>query len=1168
MKKFLLLISAMLVMTGIINAQDVYSAGYYRNSSNKKVAAVYKNNQNLYEKTSGTYQFESTSVVCKGSDVYWSVNWFSEDGNTHTFADIYKNGSVYLNSSTSGRSINDMFTFVNNIYAVGYQKDGSINKAVVWKNDDQAPYKTFGANDYESNATSGVPYTAEGNYFVVGGYQCTSISTYHGVIWYSKTNSALYTFPDGTKILDIFCYNNDIYSVGTAVEGSVQKLKVWRNNNLVYTLYEPFLSNRASIWVDANDIYVAARGSSYADIIWKNGTELYYGSIIESVIANTDGVYAAGYENSGGIIWKDGTTLYTLSNCELINSMYIAEPECTDSDVRTLPFTETFENGETEWACWTKVDTDGSGSFSSWERSGTHVNVAVQPYAGDYCARHGFTSASAQEGWLISPRIFLQPGRDNTTLTFKSYEQYPNDMEYEGVLVSTTSTSTSAFTEVWSQNNASATWKDVNISLAAYQGQAVYIAFKYTGQNGHSWFIDNISITESWNPCGVKSVPYTMNFDSGDNEPGYCWYNLDLDHSGDGRHWKYNSSEQCAYHPYGQQNMPQQGALFTPYFNLPSGANYTMTFNTKTTSSGDNMFESVGVIVDPNTLNAPNVNDAVFIWQESTYSSSWVERSIDLTQYAGHTICICFFYQGVYARNWYIDDFTITNATPQYNINVVANNASWGTVTGGGTYDQGANVTISATPNSGYNFLKWTKDGTEVSTNASYSFTATENATYTAVFGEQSVNYYTITAEASPLEAALVEGGGTYAEGETVMLAVSPNMGWIFDQWQDGNTDNPRTITVTGDATYTAECSQMTYSINVSANPAEGGTVEGSGTYPYGEYVVLRAHANEGYDFLNWNDGNTDDERVIVVDGDADYVAYFAEQGATTYTITVLSADPELGSVSGGGTFTEGTVITISAEPVGYATFTRWNDGNTNATRNVTVTGDATYTAYFQMGTLYTITVESLNPEMGTVSGGGEFPAGAEIAIQATAFGGYHFNGWDDNNYENPRMITVTGNATYRARFSDQQQETYTITVMCNTNEGTVIGGGSYPAGTTIQIAAIPNAGFLFKEWNDGNTQNPRSITVTGNALYFATFRGDGIDENGAQIISLYPNPAKDVIRIDGLNDNTEVRIYNVLGGLVKVVNVNSEEEISISELPAGMYIVRFGASALQFTKE
>lgn len=67
----------------------------------------------------------------------------------------------------------------------------------------------------------------------------------------------------------------------------------------------------------------------------------------------------------------------------------------------------------------------------------------------------------------------------------------------------------------------------------------------------------------------------------------------------------------------------------------------------------------------------------------------------------------------------------------------------------------------------------------------------------------------------------------------------------------------------------------------------------------------------------------------------------------TTYTLTAVSANTAQGSVSGGGTYAAGTVVTLVATPASGYTFSRWSDGSTEASRQVTVTADATYTAEF-----------------------------------------------------------------------------------------------------------------------------------------------------------------------------------------------------------------------------
>ena len=68
-----------------------------------------------------------------------------------------------------------------------------------------------------------------------------------------------------------------------------------------------------------------------------------------------------------------------------------------------------------------------------------------------------------------------------------------------------------------------------------------------------------------------------------------------------------------------------------------------------------------------------------------------------------------------------------------YNIKVKANNSDWGTVTGGGKYEEGATATLEATANAGYTFVEW-NDGAK---NNPYNVTVTADAEYTATFAAQ-----------------------------------------------------------------------------------------------------------------------------------------------------------------------------------------------------------------------------------------------------------------------------------------------------------------------------------------------------------------------------------------------------------------------------------------------
>lgn len=86
----------------------------------------------------------------------------------------------------------------------------------------------------------------------------------------------------------------------------------------------------------------------------------------------------------------------------------------------------------------------------------------------------------------------------------------------------------------------------------------------------------------------------------------------------------------------------------------------------------------------------------------------------------------------------------------------------------------------------------------------------------------------------------------------------------------------------------------------------------------------------------------------------------------------------------------------------------------------------------------------------------------------------------------------------------------YTVTVTANNDEyGTVTGSGEYEENAVATLTATPNAGYNFVNWNDGNTQNPRLVTVTADASYIANFEevaGVNISFGSAQWTASYVN--------------------------------------------------------------
>lgn len=279
--------------------------------------------------------------------------------------------------------------------------------------------------------------------------------------------------------------------------------------------------------------------------------------------------------------------------------------------------------------------------------------------------------------------------------------------------------------------------------------------------------------------------------------------------------------------------------------------------------------------------------------------------------------------------------------------------------------------------------------------------------------------------------------------------------------------------------------------------------------------------------------------------------------GGCNFTVTLSVNNSAMGSVSGGGTYTQGATATISATPNNGYHFDHWSDGNAQNPRTITVTQDVSLTAYFVQDEVqtYTITLYTNNASMGSVTGGGTYEQGTTVQISAIPNNGYHFDHWSDGNTQNPRNITVNSNITLTAYFV-QNTHYYTVTLSSNDyTMGTVTGGGQYEQGTTATCAAVPYNGYHFVRWSDNNTQNPRSIIVNNNislTAYFAANTGiEDIDNSG---IIVY---AKD----------NQIHIDEAIGEKISVYSIDGR---TIASLPraidhvtipvvAGIYIVKIG---------
>ncbi|TVQ08063.1 MAG: T9SS C-terminal target domain-containing protein [Bacteroidetes bacterium] len=125
---------------------------------------------------------------------------------------------------------------------------------------------------------------------------------------------------------------------------------------------------------------------------------------------------------------------------------------------------------------------------------------------------------------------------------------------------------------------------------------------------------------------------------------------------------------------------------------------------------------------------------------------------------------------------------------PVYTLTLEASPAEGGTISGAGEYEEGTDISVTATANEGFTFINWTQNGTEISSDANFTYTMpAEDVLLIAHFEADEPELFIVTLLVEPGAGGVVTGEGVYEEGDEVTITATPSQGYIFLRWKNEN---------------------------------------------------------------------------------------------------------------------------------------------------------------------------------------------------------------------------------------------------------------------------------------------------------------------------------------------------------------------------------------------
>jgi len=281
------------------------------------------------------------------------------------------------------------------------------------------------------------------------------------------------------------------------------------------------------------------------------------------------------------------------------------------------------------------------------------------------------------------------------------------------------------------------------------------------------------------------------------------------------------------------------------------------------------------------------------------------------------------------------------------------------------------------------------------------------------------------------------------------------------------------------DVTVTVVLEEEPYTLDLTVNPANAGTVAGAGDYLAGTEVDIEALANDGYVFVNWTD---QDDNVVSDDAETTFVMPESNTTLTAnfelidYSVTVHVDPEEAGAVIGEGSYNMGDQVTVEATAAEGYEFVNWTDQD-----DIEMSDDEEYT--FTMpaeNVVLTANFEPLSFNLslavspdgtGSVEGDGVYLFGEEVLIEAVPETGYAFVSWTDADgdvvSDSPsESITMPAeDLTLTANF---ELADYTLSLFAEPEEGGEVSGeGTYQMGDEVTVLASANEGYEFMNWTN-----------------------------------------------------------------------------------------------------